>query len=126
MNIEILLVDDDPDFLEQSKLSWEKRNEDVHVDTTTDPHEALDKIKENDYDCIVADYKMPEMNGLELLKEVRKTHNDILYGLLTGKGDEEVAINAINLKADMYLKKGSKPKSQYETIMDNIFDRSIS
>lgn len=126
MNIRILLIDDNPDFLEQTKLSWENEGEDVDVDTTTSPSEALDKIDENDYDCVVADYQMPEMDGLELLKEVRKAHEDMIYGLLTGKGDEDVAIDAIDLKADIYIKKGTKPESQFEKIMDNIFDKSIS
>lgn len=126
MSIRILLVDDDLDFLKQSKVVWEKEIENVNVDTTTSPKEALEKMESGSYDCIVADYKMPDMTGLELLEKVRKKNEDILFGLLTGKGGEDVAIDAINLKADMYIKKETTPKSQFETIMDNIFERSIS
>ncbi len=126
MKIKILLIDDDPDFLEVNKKLWEKQEDEVKVDTTNDPKEALAKIDSVKYDAIVADYKMPEMDGLTLLKKIRDKRVETPFIILTGKGGEEIAMEALNLKADKYIMKGTNPKEQYEKIVDAIFDRPIS
>jgi len=65
------------------------------------------------FDAIVADYQMPGMDGIGLLKEVRARHGSLPYILFTGKGREEVVIAAINNGADFYLQKGGDPRSQF-------------
>lgn len=126
MNIKILLVDDEQEFLEQSKLLWEKIGEGAEVDVTADPEVALNEAVEKDYDAVVADYQMPEMDGLELLKMLRERGDNTPFIILTGKGGEEVAIKALNLKAEGYIRKGSSPKEQYKKIVDTIFNRPVS
>lgn len=56
---------------------------------------------------------MPEMDGLEFLKEVRKTWHTLPFILFTGKGREDVVIDALNNGADFYLQKGGEPRSQF-------------
>ena len=56
---------------------------------------------------------MPEMDGIEFLKEVRSRFGDVPFILFTGKGREEVVIEAINNGADFYLQKGSDTKAQF-------------
>ena len=126
MEIRILLIDDDQEFLEQSKLLWEKQGEGVGIDIFSDPIKALDKMENTDYDAIVADYKMPEMDGLEILKVIRDRGDKTPFIILTGKGGEEIAMEALNLEADKYIIKGTDPKEQYKKIIDTIFDRPIS
>ena len=126
MDIQILLVDDEPQFLEMSRTKWEKEGEKTEVDTTTDPKEALEKIDATDYDVIVADYKMPEMTGLELLKKVRDRGFETPFIILTAKGGEEVAMEALNLKADRYLKKNMSPEKQFEVIVETIYEKPVS
>ncbi|HQN92461.1 MAG TPA: response regulator, partial [Methanoculleus sp.] len=64
----ILAVDDDPAFLELTRAYLE-RDGDIVVETTPSPLQALDMLAETPYDVIVADYEMPEMNGIALLQE---------------------------------------------------------
>ena len=60
------------------------------------PEEALDFLRENTPDLVISDFLMPQMNGLEFLKEVKKLHPEVSKILLTGYADKENAIKAIN------------------------------
>lgn len=57
---------------------------------------------------------MPEIDGLEFLEIIREEKGmDIPFIMFTGKGREDVAMDALNLGADRYIQKGGNPKSQY-------------
>ena len=60
------------------------------------PTEALEFLKDNKPDLVVSDFMMPDMNGLEFLKEVNKLYPEVSKILLTGYADKENAIRAIN------------------------------
>lgn len=75
--------------------------------------EGLDALKARRYDAIISDYQMPVMNGLEFLKEVRRLYGTVPFILFTGKGREEVVIEAINNGVDFYLQKGGDPRVQF-------------
>ncbi len=102
--MKILLIDDDPASIEETKNKCEKE-EDLEVDLFLNPKEALKEIKKQRYDAIISDYQMPGMNGLEILKEIRDLGIATPFIMLTGKGEEEVAMKALNLGADKYYKK---------------------
>ncbi len=108
----ILYVDDEPMLLELAKLFLEKTG-DFRVDTVTSATEALDILAKTSYDCIISDYQMPVMNGIVFLKTFRSTGNVVPFIIFTGKGREEVVIEALNNGADFYLQKGGDPKSQF-------------
>jgi len=110
--IRVLHVDDDADFLKSSKLILEMQGS-FQIETALSVKEALKKIRQKPYDVIIADYKMPETNGLNFLKELRDNGNDVPFILFTGKGREEIAIEALNLGADRYFNKNGKPKIVY-------------
>ncbi len=119
--MKVLLIDDELSFIEQTKLFLEKEKEDFDVEILTDPTKAIEMIKEDRYDAVVSDYQMPEVDGLELLKKIkRKLDFKIPFIFFTGKGREEVAMKALNLGADVYLKKGGDPKSQYGVLAESI------
>jgi PAS domain S-box-containing protein len=108
----ILYVDDEPMLLELAKLFLEKSG-DFCVDTVTSATEALDILAKTSYDCIISDYQMPEMDGIVFLKTFRSKGNIGPFIIFTGKGREEVVIEALNNGADFYLQKGGDPKSQF-------------
>jgi PAS domain S-box-containing protein len=81
-----------------------------HDGTRTD---AYDQDPLDAFDAVIADYQMPIMNGLEFLRSVRSQGNPIPFILFTGKGREEVVIEAMNSGADFYIQKGGDPKSQF-------------
>ncbi len=103
--ISILFVDDDPSLLDVGKIFLEE-NEGYCVDCALSGDAAFGMIAERKYNAVVSDYQMPGMDGITLLKKVRTTHKTLPFILFTGKGREEVAIEALNEGADFYLQKG--------------------
>lgn len=118
--MKVLLVDDEPDFLEQLSILLEKENDRLDIDATTSANSALEKIREIDYDAVVSDYYMPEMDGLDFLVALRDGGYDLPFILLTGKGREEVAMEALNLGADRYVRKRLEPKYLARVIAETI------
>ncbi len=119
-DINILHVDDETHLLDQAKL-FLKREGNLNVITASSAEEGLELLDKEDFDVIVSDYQMPEIDGLDFLEEIRnKREMDIPFIMFTGKGREEVAMKALNLGADRYLQKGGDPKSQYEVLAQAI------
>lgn len=120
----VLLVDDEPDLLEVSK-SFLEENGLFKVETSASAVEALRIEDIQRYDAIVSDYKMSGMDGIEFLKHLRKHGNNVPFILFTGRGREEVAIDALNAGADFYLKKGADVKAQYAEL-SNCIDQAVA
>jgi len=108
--ISVLYVDDEPGMLDILKIQLEKTGR-FKVDIVGSAYEALQKIKEREYDAIVSDYQMAGMDGIELLKAIRKEYPRLPFIIFTGKGREKVAIDALNNGADYYLQKGTAVKA---------------
>lgn len=117
--ISVLHVDDDPEFVELAAEFLEREDDRLAVETVTDPREALDRITADDYDCLVVDYDMPRMNGIDVLEQVREEYPDLPLILYTGKGSEELASEAISAGVTDYLQKGSGT-SQYAVLANRI------
>ncbi len=110
--ISVLYVDDEPALLDIGKLFLERSGQ-FCVDTATSAREALQKIHSIPYDAIVSDYQMPEMDGIVLLKKIRAEFSDLPFIIFTGKGREDVVIDAFDNGADFYLQKGGTPTPQF-------------
>ncbi|MDO9325871.1 MAG: PAS domain S-box protein [Methanoregula sp.] len=117
--IRVLYVDDEPDLLDIGKLFLESDGV-FAVDTLTSAVVALEQLKMERYDAIISDYQMPEMNGIQFLLEVRTRFGQIPYILFTGRGREEVVIQAINSGVDFYLQKGGDPGAQFAELSHKI------
>ncbi|MEN6395209.1 MAG: PAS domain S-box protein [Methanoregula sp.] len=117
--ISILYVDDEPGLLEIGKLFLERSGE-FRVDTILSAPAALDLLESKNYDAIISDYQMPEMDGIEFLKTVRTSGNKIPFVLFTGRGREEIVIQALNEGADFYLQKGGEPLSQFTELAHQV------
>ncbi|MCF7869886.1 MAG: response regulator [Candidatus Omnitrophica bacterium] len=119
----ILIVDDDLLIVRTLKrlLSKEK----YKVTTALGAEEALNLIKENDFDLIISDIKMPGMDGVEMVKRIRKylTENEkepIPEIFITGYAREDIYQDALALKAAAYVEKPFDMKSLLEATRENI------
>jgi len=117
--LRVLHVDDDPDFLRVAKQCLEIEGI-FQVDTALSVEKAKEKMKKEMYDAVVSDYVMPGKDGLNFLKELRDTGNNIPFVMFTGKGREEIAIKALNLGADGYFSKIGSPETVYGELVHGI------
>lgn len=117
--IHVLHVDDELGLLKVAKQCLELQGP-FHVDTANSVEEALNKLKEREYDAVVSDYVMPGKGGIDFLKELRDAGNDIPFMMFTGKGKEEIAIRALDLGADGYFSKIGSPETVYGELAHSI------
>ena len=106
-NIRVLHVDDEPDFAELTADFLKREDDRFTVETAMSASEGLEHLSQEDFDCIISDYDMPDQNGIEFLKSVRKDAHDLPFVLFTGKGSEEIASEAISAGVTDYLQKES-------------------
>jgi len=99
----ILLVDDNVDFIETLKGILE--DEDYFVEIVDNPIDALKILKEKDFDLVLSDMKMPQMDGYQFLKELRKFNKTTSFIVITGYGTIENAVECIKEGAFHYLEK---------------------
>ena len=119
--ISVLHVDDEEAFLKATKIYLEDMGEGkLKVDSLINPEHVFKTLQEKTYDVIVADYRMPSIDGLQLLKLLRDQNVTIPYIILTGRSREEVAIQALNLGANRYIKKGMDTESQFTELIHAI------
>jgi PAS domain S-box-containing protein len=103
-SIRVLYVDDEPAMLEIVKQYLEMYDPFIAVYAVISPEEALEVLKEESFDCIVSDYSMPGMNGVEFANEAIR-RKGIPFIIYTGKGSDEVAEEAFANGVDDYLRK---------------------
>jgi len=115
----ILYVDDDPGLLEVGRIFLE-RSGPFAVETVTSAPAALDLLRTGEFDAVISDYMMPEMDGITFLKKVRGSGDTIPFIILTGRGCEEVVIQALNEGATYYIQKGGKLVPQFTEIAHQI------
>ncbi len=118
--IRVLHVDDDKAILEISKQILQSLDDRLYIDFASCIDEAHKKLNSAIYDVVVSDYELPTKNGLEFLSELKEKGIDIPFILFTGKGREEIAIEALNLGADGYYNKQGNPETVYGELLHGI------
>ncbi len=117
--IRVIYVDDDPDLLEIGKIFLEKTGEFI-VTIAESAEDAISVFREQSFDAIISDYQMPGMDGIEFLKHLRSSKDTTPFIIFTGKGREDVVIQALNEGANFYLQKGGETKSQFAELSNKI------
>ena len=103
-SMRVLHIDDDPDHVAITKMYLESFDPEMEVVSSLSPVDSLPLIENMQFDCIVCDYLMPEMDGIELCRRVRRT-SDVPFIIHTGQGSEEVASIAFDAGVDDYIRK---------------------
>jgi len=103
VQLKILVVDDDRDVCEY--LEDFLTREGFHVTTLTDPTQAIDALKNEDYHLVVLDLMMPKLSGINLLEKIRRVDDDVAVIILTGYPSLETATASIQHEVSAYLKK---------------------
>src|SRR5262245_13734830 len=95
----VLLVDDDPALLDALSDALELRMPEVATQTCSTGRAALNAVREIDFEAVISDIKMPGMDGIELLSQVRQSRPETPVILITGHGQTDLAIQALRAGA---------------------------
>ena len=119
MSKKMLTVDDSPSVRKLVKFTLKAKG--IQVSSAGDGEEALDLIKQEDFDAIILDINMPRMNGLEFLKYIKENdqYASIPVIMLTTEGQDEDKDKAVALGATAYMVKPFKP-TQLLTLIEKI------
>ncbi|GAA3775100.1 sigma-54 dependent transcriptional regulator [Flavobacterium ginsengiterrae] len=101
----ILIIEDEAAIRRVLVKILSEENDSYQVDEAEDGAAGLEKIKNNDYDLVLCDIKMPKMDGVEVLEEVKKIKPEIPMVMISGHGDMETAIHTMRLGAFDYISK---------------------
>ena len=119
--IHILHVDDDPEVTDLIATYLEREDDRLVVETATCADEGLRLLADSQIDCIISDYKMPGMNGIEFLKAVTENQRNLPFILYTAKGSEEVASEAISAGVTDYIEK-KNDADDYALLLNQIIN----
>lgn len=106
--MKILIAEDEADMRKILRLYLEKEGYEVSV--AADGSEALEKLCESRFDLVIADWMMPNMSGIELLKQIKALSIQIKTMLLTAKGEVRDEIAGLTCGADDYVRKPFEPQ----------------
>jgi len=115
----VLYVDDEESLLDVTQRYF-KRQGGYAIDIAGSAQEGFRKMETGRYDTIISDYDMPDVNGIEFLSILRSGGDETPFIIFTGKGREEVVIDAFNAGADYYLQKGGNPRAQFAELCNTI------
>jgi PAS domain S-box-containing protein len=105
VNARVLLVDDDAALLDALPEALRLRMDGIQIDTADSGLGALERIRQVDYDAIVSDIKMPGLDGLALLHEVRELRPRTPTLMITGHGERDLAVQALRGGAYDFVQK---------------------
>ncbi len=103
-DIHVLVVDDDGDFVDSVSSALEDESDRLSVATATSIAGALEALRSREFDCLVCDYDMPEMDGLTFFETIETHHSELPFILFTDEGSENVASRAISQGVTDYLR----------------------
>ncbi|NHX36485.1 MULTISPECIES: PAS domain S-box protein [Halolamina] len=119
--VRALHVDPDSSFVDAAATRLEREDDRLDVTTTTDADEALALLENDAFDCVIADYDLPETTGIELFQSVRDRDSELPFLLFTGAGSEAIASDALSAGVTDYLRKG-RVDDQYAELADRTLD----
>jgi len=120
----ILIIEDEAAIRRVLGKILSEENDTYKVEEAEDGQSGLEKIKNDDYDLVLCDIKMPKMDGVEVLEAVKKIKPEIPFVMISGHGDLETAINTMRLGAFDYI---SKPPDLNRLLnaVRNALDRKV-
>ena len=118
--IKLIIVDDDFELATLMKIRLSKEAQHLYITVLKSGPDCLNYLQDHHVDCILSDYQMPEMNGMQLLKSLRNNHSNVPFIFVTGQGNEAVAREAFKNGADDYFTKDIHEFAYYAKIINSV------
>lgn len=116
MSIKVILCDDHTLVRAGLKQLLEENSHDIRVDEVESGKDVLKKIEKDSYDVLVLDISMPDQNGLDVLKNVKRMKPELPVLMLSRHAEEQYAIRSLRAGASGYLTKQSAPNELIKAI----------
>lgn len=116
----ILLIEDNPDDAKIITRYFEKSVKQFKIEHASSGREGLEKAMNKYFDVILVDYKLPDINGLEIIKEIKKSKIQVPIIMLTGADDRKNAVEAMKVGASDYIVKSLKAYKNLPSITQEI------
>lgn len=123
MTNRVLIVDDDEKLLKV--LSRGLEQEDFVVSTATTAEEGLNRFKEIDFEVVLVDLVLPDMDGIELLKRIRNIDSDFPVIMITGHASIDLAVKAMRMGAFYFIEKPASTKAILEILKRAIEQKEL-
>ena len=120
----ILIIEDEASIRRVLSKIISEENETYHVEQAEDGLLGLEMIKNNDYDLVLCDIKMPKMDGVEVLEKAKKIKPEIPIVMISGHGDLDTAVNTMRLGAFDYISKPPDLNRLLNTVR-NALDKKV-
>lgn len=117
--LRVLIVDDNPVDRELIQIYLHKVSTQLELFEVETAGEALARVQTDQIDCVLSDYQMPGMDGMELLQTLRREDHAVPFIFLTGQGNEKLAAEALRSGADDYFTK-ERSFAHYERLFNSI------
>ncbi len=121
MEKKILIVDDDI-HMRSSVVEILRRRGGLEISSCSNGMEALQLFKEEKFDLVISDIKMPGMTGIDLLEKIRDINSDVPFIVMTAFGDVETAVKAMKMRAYDYIEKGASLLDELEIRVDRALE----
>lgn len=116
--IHVLCVDDEPDSADLTALCLERIDDRFVVETALSAEAGYEYLEGNEVDCVVSDYKMPDVDGITFFQLVQDDYPELPFILFTGRGSASVADDARSRGVTEYLEKDTEDR--YRVLADQI------
>ena len=124
MSYSILIVEDNTDHLELIKLALRKSSVPLNIEHVKYGSECIKLCKESPFDLIVLDYNLPDSSGLEVFRLLRQKKIFISVVVVTGYGNEKIAVEFMKIGATDYLVKDTTYLKELPNVLSRILSRN--
>jgi two-component system chemotaxis response regulator CheY len=115
--MKVLIVDDSAVMRKLVRRGLRQAGFDgIDVEEAADGSEALPMLRDDDYDVVISDWNMPEMNGIDLLKTLRAEGNEVVFGFITSEAEGPMSAQATEAGATFFVTKPFTPDSLAEAV----------
>ena len=120
MTVEVLVVDEEEDVLDITG-TFLARQDGLAVSTESDPERAAERVIDGEFDAVVSDLSMPDLDGLELCQRIVDAGRDVPFVLFTGRDEVDIPDAPGKECVNAFVRKGTGVE-QYETLAEHILD----
>lgn len=119
----ILIIDDDESTRKSLMLIFRKKG--YEIETVGSGHEGLEKVKEKNFNLVLVDIKLPDMEGIDLIEPLKEIHPDTAVIMVTAFASMETVMKALNLGASAYITKPLNMEEVFVTVRENLEKQTL-